>query len=207
MSSSINFCHPMIRLGDTPNGWEPNAGHALGPNNDATFPNFSALPNKVQAQVFRLWLQKDRPIHCFSRLDPVTAPDSWPATDSSSGMYNRFYWGEERLLNLTEDTADPQEVLSLFLVSKAFYFKGVHAFYGLNTFAFSSIGEFGRFCKGIGLERAARLQHVELMWHGSQYLSAEHTFPINSRGKPVEHGTHCEHGHSVASWTSGVSEL
>jgi hypothetical protein len=188
MSTSTSFMHPQVRLGVSPNGWKPDDLRFL-PGQEAanvTFPYFGALPAEIQARIFRIWLQKDRTIHCFSRLDPFAAPASWPVSKSASGMYNRFYWGEERLLNLKEDTVDPQQVLRLLLVSKGFYFKGVHAFYGLNTFAFSSIGEFGRFCKGIGRERAARLQHVELTWTGSQYLTAEHTFSPNKKGKQVE---------------------
>lgn len=69
---------------------------------------------------------------------------------------------------------------------KSFYFKGMHAFYGLNTFAFSSLGEFGRFCKGIGDRRASRLQYVELTWAGSQYLTAEPTISTSKRGKAVQ---------------------
>lgn len=45
--------------------------------------------------------------------------------------------------------------------------------YGLNTFAFSSLGEFYRFGKGIGLPRLARIQHIELTWLGSQYLTTK----------------------------------
>ncbi|GAW21915.1 hypothetical protein ANO14919_114420 [Xylariales sp. No.14919] len=36
-----------------------------------------------------------------------------------------------------------------------------------NTFAFSSLGEFGRFCSGIGKARTERLVNVELMWIGA----------------------------------------
>ncbi|OIW24493.1 hypothetical protein CONLIGDRAFT_673664 [Coniochaeta ligniaria NRRL 30616] len=185
MSTSVNFMHPHILLGVGPNGWKPDDMDALPGQNNATFPYFLALPAEVQAMIFRLWLHKDRPIHCFSRLDPFTVPQSWPVSKSVSGMYNRFYWGEERLLNLTADAVDPQLVLGLLLVSKDFYFKAVHAFYGLNIFVFSSIGEFGRFCKGIGRERAARLQHIELTWAGSQYLTAERTFSPGQRGTAV----------------------
>lgn len=43
----------------------------------------------------------------------------------------------------------------------------------MNTFAFSSLGEYYRFSKGIGLPRLARIQHIELTWLGSQYLTAK----------------------------------
>ncbi|EEY23169.1 conserved hypothetical protein [Verticillium alfalfae VaMs.102] len=59
------------------------------------------------------------------------------------------------------------------------HFLGVHAFYGLNTFAFSSLGEFGRFCRGIGSARAQRIQHIEILWQGNQTL----TFTPTSRGQ------------------------
>ncbi|KAG7147375.1 hypothetical protein HYQ46_003779 [Verticillium longisporum] len=70
-------------------------------------------------------------------------------------------------------------MLSILLVSKSVHFLGVHAFYGLNTFAFSSLGEFGRFCRGIGSARAQRIQHIEILWQGNQTL----TFTPNSRGQ------------------------
>lgn len=176
MSTNTSFTHPQVRLSVSANGWKADDADDHQNNGTVASPYFEALPAKVQARIFRMWLQKERTVHCFSRLDPFAVPASWPISHSSSGMYNRFYWGEERLLNLEKDSVCPQDILGLLLVSKSFYFKGVHAFYGLNTFAFSSIGEFGRFCKGIGRQRVARLQHIEITWTGSQYLTAEHTF-------------------------------
>jgi hypothetical protein len=93
-----------------------------------------------------------------------------------------FYIGVESdtptEVNLSSDGLDPNTVLSLLGVCKRWYFIGVHCFYGLNKFAFSesrsvmhqapklticfqgSIGEFGRFMKGIG-KRASRIQFLE----------------------------------------------
>jgi hypothetical protein len=68
------------------------------------------------------------------------------------------------------------------LVSQEFNFIGAHCFYGLNTFAFSSLGEFYRFGKGIGLPRLARIQHIELTWLGSQYLTAK--TPAGKKKRP-----------------------
>ncbi|KAH8903483.1 hypothetical protein BR93DRAFT_918150, partial [Coniochaeta sp. PMI_546] len=186
MSTSTRFTHPYIRLCASSNGWRADAVNLPQRQNDTTFAWFHRLPAEVQAKIFRLWLHKGSPIHCFSRLNPFMVPGSWPVSNSASGMYNRFYWDNEKLLDLTADAVDPQEVLGLLLVSKDFYFKGIHAFYGLNTFAFSSIGEFGRFCKGIGHQRAARLQFVELTWTGSQYLTAGRTSSTSRTGKTVE---------------------
>ncbi|TRX95496.1 hypothetical protein FHL15_003454 [Xylaria flabelliformis] len=53
------------------------------------------------------------------------------------------------------------------LVSKRWYYATAHLFYATNTFAFSSLGEFGRFCNGIKRARVERLVHVELTWQGA----------------------------------------
>ncbi|KAB5583060.1 hypothetical protein GE09DRAFT_1247168 [Coniochaeta sp. 2T2.1] len=186
MSSNSGLTHPLIRLTGSSNDWKLSDGNVPQGQSVRTFPRFHALPAHIQARIFQLWLHKDRPVHCLSRLDPFRAPTAWPVANSTSGLINRFYWGDERSLNMTEDTVDPQEALALLLVSKDFYFKGVHAFYGLNMFAFSSIGEFSRFANGIGQLRATRIQHLDIIWTGSQYLTAAHTFSTNKKGKQVE---------------------
>jgi len=126
---------------------------------------FEALPTDLQARIFRLLLcHGDKLIHAFSRLDkwvpPTTAP---PSNDhkARSHLPHRFYigiTGDE--VSLTDDTLDPNEVLAPLLVCRRWYFLGVHCFYGLNTFAFSSLGEFGRFMTGI-VSRADRVQYIE----------------------------------------------
>ncbi|KAI2771688.1 hypothetical protein F4815DRAFT_488792 [Daldinia loculata] len=65
-------------------------------------------------------------------------------------------------------------MLKPLLVCKRWYFIGVHAFYGANTFAFSSLGEWHRFCNGIGTARVQRLVNVE---HGAN------TFAFSSLGE------------------------
>lgn len=42
----------------------------------------------------------------------------------------------------------------------------MHLFYGVNTLAFSSFGEFDRFCAGSGA-RTQRIANIELHWKGS----------------------------------------
>ncbi|KAK4145546.1 uncharacterized protein C8A04DRAFT_26544 [Dichotomopilus funicola] len=143
--------------------------------NDHPFP-FENLPWPLQARILRLLLHKPNTIiHCLSRLDPYSQPDHFPSPETlgetRSGLPNRFYWGP-RELSLSQDGIPPNEVLAPLSVSQRFYFLGAHIFYGLNTFAFSSLGELGRFCQGSGLHRVARIQHIELLLTGSQYLTA-----------------------------------
>lgn len=172
MSSNSLYVHPDIRLVAASDDSEQEI-HTYSEKkvrDPREFHRFNDLPANVQADIFRRWLCMDRRlVHCLSRLDPFQAPPAMPP--SRSGLLNRFYWGEERDCNITQDTHDPQDILRLLLVCKSFYFKGVHAFYGTNTFAFSSLGEFHRFCKGIGAARTARLQHIEMTWMGNQYLT------------------------------------
>ncbi|KAH6617801.1 hypothetical protein B0J18DRAFT_354936, partial [Chaetomium sp. MPI-SDFR-AT-0129] len=152
--------------------------------NDDPFP-FETLPWPLQAKILRLLLHKPNTIiHCLSRLDPYSQPDHFPSSETlgetRSGLPNRFYWGP-RELSLSQDGIPPNEVLAPLSVSQRFYFLGVHIFYGLNTFAFSSLGELGRFCQGSGLHRVARIQHIELLLTGSQYLTAPASLPPLSR--------------------------
>ncbi|KAK0751204.1 hypothetical protein B0T18DRAFT_302761, partial [Schizothecium vesticola] len=144
---------------------------------------FARLPPDVKVKIFKLWLFKDKLVHCFSRLDRFKPPTNFPSAEDlvvrnsdppvrRSGLPRGFYWGD-RECSLTLDCRRPSDVLRLLLVSQEFNFIGVHCFYGMNTFAFSSLGEFYRFGKGIGLSRLARIQHIELTWLGSQYLTAK----------------------------------
>ncbi|KAK3945674.1 hypothetical protein QBC46DRAFT_249661, partial [Diplogelasinospora grovesii] len=123
-------------------------------------------------------------VHALSRLDPFVKPNSIPSTDElrlqgRSGLKNVFFWGK-RECSITRDCHYPNDTLRILLVSKRFHFIGVHCFYGLNTFAFSSLGELDRFCQGIGWARVDRLQHLELTLRGNQYLTAQ---PRNNDGK------------------------
>lgn len=137
--------------------------------------DFLGLPLKAQAQIFRLWLHKEgQLIHCMSRLDPFVCPVSFPSAEElqgSSGLPKRFYWGS-RYFSLSKDGQKPNDTLRLLLVSRHFHYMGTYCFYGLNTFAFSSLGELFRFTNGIGPARLDRIQHIEITWIGNQYLTA-----------------------------------
>lgn len=129
---------------------------------------FDELPANVQARVFELVLHHaGRLVHAISRLDPHHPIDSMPAT--STRLPHRFHVGSSSVS--IAFAPEPGSLLAPLLVCRRWAFLGVHAFYGLNTFAFSSLGEFGRFCKGIGPGRLERLQHVELLWIGSQKIT------------------------------------
>ncbi|KAL2162248.1 hypothetical protein VTH06DRAFT_7161 [Thermothelomyces fergusii] len=137
---------------------------------------FEKLPWELQAGILKLLLfKRDQIVHCLSRLDPFVQPDDFPSAEelgpTRSGLMNRFFWGKRRC-NLTQDGVEPNRLLAVLGVSRRLHFLGVHIFYGLNTFAFSSLGELGRFCQGSGPARVARIQHVELFLSGSQYLTA-----------------------------------
>ncbi|KAK3381669.1 hypothetical protein B0H63DRAFT_363124, partial [Podospora didyma] len=144
-------------------------------------------PWEIQAKIFRLWLFKDgHLVHCFSRLDFFQPPADIPDPDEDdnskrSGLMNVFYWGR-RECNITQDCFQPNDVLRLLLVSKRFYFIGVHCFYGLNTFAFSSLGESNRFCQGSGRARIDRVQHLETTLTGNHYLT---TPTVEHKGRHV----------------------
>ncbi|KAK1725266.1 uncharacterized protein BDZ83DRAFT_620288 [Colletotrichum acutatum] len=88
-------------------------------------------------------------------------PEQPTQTDAKkSGLPRRFHLSGTSC-NITYGMK-PNTRLALLTVCKRWYYFGLHAFYGLNTFAFSSLGEFGRFCTGIGEARRERIQHIEL---------------------------------------------
>ncbi|KAK4100473.1 hypothetical protein N658DRAFT_535707 [Parathielavia hyrcaniae] len=156
-----------------------NAGSA---RRDESPIRFEQLPWDAQFKVLTFVLRKEGLVHCLSRLDPFVHPEDFPSAEAlgehRSGFKKLFFWGK-RECSMSSDGHNPNEVLGVLGVSKRFYFIGAHIFYGLNTFAFSSLGEFGRFCQGIGLARLARIQHMELLAQGHQYLTA----PADERGK------------------------
>jgi len=126
---------------------------------------FDKLPADIQERIFRLWLfHKGKHVHAFSRLDKWRQPASAPPANEhrkKSHFPPRFYIGNTGdMVSISDDTLKPNEVLAVLLVCRRWYFLGVHCFYGLNVFAFSSLGEFGRFMAGI-VSRADRIQHVE----------------------------------------------
>lgn len=146
---------------------------------------FNQLPYEIQAMIFRYLFSKEGTlVHALSRLDPFQLPDSFPSKEElekSSGLLKRFWWGAKDC-NITS-AYKPNDVLKPLLVCKRWCFIGIHAFYGLNTFAFSSLGELAKFCKGIGKKRRQRIQYVELAWLGSLQ------YPTLPKVKGYKHGT------------------
>lgn len=129
--------------------------------------SFMSLPLDVQARIIRLVFEfSGRLVHCISRLDPFFEP--MERDEPTLRPLHRFHISHSPC-SVTFAT-QPNKPLAPLGTCKMFYFLGIHAFYGLNTFAFSSIGEFGRFCNGIGPARLHRIQHVELLWIGNQVL-------------------------------------
>ncbi|KAH9890154.1 hypothetical protein F4778DRAFT_785315 [Xylariomycetidae sp. FL2044] len=128
---------------------------------------FDDLPVDIQLRIFRMIFIQRKLVHCLSRLDPNGPPPDLPPYDGNRrcGFPNRFHFGRKPCV--INEALRPNEVLQPLLVSKRWFFIGVHAFYGGNTFAFSSLGEFGRFCTGIGRARVQRLVNLELFWHGA----------------------------------------
>jgi hypothetical protein len=206
MSVRVNWVHPDLKLvpphepqvdsdSDSDSGSEegsPEPDNMLPGRMDVAarehgppFP-FERLPWEAQFKICTLLLKKDGLVHCISRLDPFNPNPDFPSTEEleekaqkSSCLKKLFFWGK-RECSITSDGEDPNKVLAILTVSKRWYWLGVHVFYGLNTLAFSSLGELGRFAIGIGLARIARLQHLELFLCGNAYLSA----PADARGRP-----------------------
>lgn len=151
-----------VRHGETDQTPTPEQRHL--PLND--------LPPHLLARILGFALSyKGRLVHCISRLDPHKEPvEPLPPMDKDkrSGLLHRFHVGGSSC-SITF-TTKPNNLLAPLLVSKAWLFLGVHAFYGQNTFAFSSLGEFARFCKGTGQARIQRIQYVEILLIGNQYI-------------------------------------
>ncbi|EGO54405.1 hypothetical protein NEUTE1DRAFT_124657 [Neurospora tetrasperma FGSC 2508] len=204
MSVRINWVHPNIKFvtpeegeaavldAAVPDVADPDAAisdpSGPGPGHHRRF-NFNALPAEVQARIFKLWLfKKGKLIHVISRLDPFVPNEDFPeeaALRNRSGLKNVFFGGERRC-NITDSGQNPNSLLRVLLVCRRFFFIGIHCFYGLNSFAFSSLGEFSRFCQGIGPARVSRLQHLEITLMGNQYL----TVPLDRNGRiPVSRRT------------------
>ncbi|KAI0441426.1 hypothetical protein F4803DRAFT_576466 [Xylaria telfairii] len=141
--------------------------------------NFDGLPIAIQCRIWKLVIPNSEMIHCLSRLDPRTPPLDCVANVVHFPI--RFHIGNS-ICNIAK--ADkPSRFLRLFQVSKRWYYALAHLFYGTNTFAFSSLGEFGRFCNGIGKARVQRLVNVELMWRGA--LTPRQRSGVSLRKQPL----------------------
>ncbi|RWA11267.1 hypothetical protein EKO27_g3832 [Xylaria grammica] len=97
--------------------------------------------------------------------DPMNPPLYDYIPGSELRFPSRFHFGDGPCCVAKADR--PSRYLDYFLVCKRWYYVTAHLFYATNTFAFSSLGEFGRFCNGIGKARTERLVNVELMWIGA----------------------------------------
>ncbi len=131
-----------------------------------TFP-FEELPKDSQGRIFKMVFAQNTLIHCLSRLDRGQEPLDFPEEHNRrrTGLLHRFHMGTRPCVVTLAHK--PSNVLRPLLVCKRWLFIGVHAFYGINTFAFSSLGELGKFLNGIGRARVERIQHIELLWHGN----------------------------------------
>lgn len=105
--------------------------------------SFGDLPIHVKQRIFKLLFSyPDKLIHAISRLDQFVEPAEIPPVGGRrSGLLNRFhvtgkYSGHSCSLTYAIKGND---LLAPLLVSRQFLFLGAHAFYGCNTFAFSSV--------------------------------------------------------------------
>ncbi|KAI8151972.1 hypothetical protein K4K49_010092 [Colletotrichum sp. SAR 10_70] len=184
MSSRVDLIHPNLRLRhptarDVQKEIETEISTAQldiesddGNESDTTVVRARSLSNASE----ELFVRDSEPPEGIASLSTEKEAES-PST--MSGFPFKKLPSEVRTKILTVTYAiKPNEHLALFLVCKEWYFLGAHAFYGLNTFAFSSIGEFARFFRGIGKARSQRIQHVELLWIGNQYR----TLPFQLEG-------------------------
>lgn len=127
-----------------------------------------SLPLQVQATILFHYFCLPGPIHAISRL-PNTEPDEAdlsPRTRTGKFLHLRRFH-----IRFDKRSRRPNQLLAPLLVNKNWHFWGSHCFYGNNSFAFSSIGEFGRFAAGIGRTKVRLLRAVDLVWIGSRYLT------------------------------------
>ncbi|KAI0450758.1 hypothetical protein F5B21DRAFT_528646 [Xylaria acuta] len=140
---------------------------------------FKSLPIAIQCRIWKFLTPNGQMVHCLSRLDPWNPPFDCMA--DVVHFPSRFHV-DDSLCSIAK--ADkPSRYLKYLLVSRRWYYAIAHLFYATNTFAFSSLGEFGRFCDGIGKARVGRLVHVELMWQGA--LTPRQVKGVSLRKRPL----------------------
>lgn len=133
---------------------------------------FDMLPIVVQERIFRYLFVKTELIHCISRFDPG---------GNDGTVFHRFHVGPSSCT--IRRAHRPASMLKYFLVSKRWLFMGVNCFFSQNTFAFSSLGEFGSFMAWLPRARRERMQHIEIFWQGS--IMPRHETRINQRTLPL----------------------
>lgn len=164
---------------EVPDDMSPEADD-MSPEGDPIIPEMPEglqLPDNVLFRILDnlLWYEGYL-CHCISRLDLHEGPGSFPSQRElggrRTGIRGRFFFSQDQRtpVSLTHDTLDPNDVLAALLVSRKWCWYGTHVFFGKNTFAFSSLGEFGRAMKGWGTARVQRVQHVELTWLGGRVV-------------------------------------
>ncbi|KAI3320332.1 hypothetical protein HD806DRAFT_241983 [Xylariaceae sp. AK1471] len=148
---------------------------------------FEDLPLDIRCRIWKLVIPNSELVHCLSRLDQNNPPIDFIPGEVS--YPSRFHIGREPCS--VAKAEKPSRFLNYFLVSRKWYYMLAHLFYASNTFAFSSLGEFGRFCGGIGQARVERLVNVELLWQGS--LTPQQENKISLRKQPLHWllHTHC----------------
>ncbi|KAI0553897.1 hypothetical protein F4679DRAFT_598170 [Xylaria curta] len=140
---------------------------------------FEDLPIAIQCRIWKLLIPNGRLVHCLSRLDPWNPP-----LDYKGGVVrfpSRFHVGNALCCIAKADKH--YRFLKYLKVSRRWYYAIAHLFYATNTFAFSSLGEFGRFCDRIGKAGVERLVHVELMWRGA--LTPRQPKGVSLRKQPL----------------------
>ncbi|KAJ4005234.1 hypothetical protein NW752_011274 [Fusarium irregulare] len=164
--------HPDLRLraptdaeeerGILNRGCTPLSGSKESSSNDEgeiqPFP-FEDLPRKIQLEILAYALVFNGDVvHAISRLDPYYEPDSVHRNCKGQiSLFHRFHIGKEPV-SLTFGTIHPQWLLAPLL---------------------------GRFAKNIG-HKLQILQHVELLWIGSQKL----TYELDEKKKYTSRRTH-----------------
>ncbi|KAK2067306.1 hypothetical protein P8C59_001059 [Phyllachora maydis] len=142
--------------------------------------DFAGSPVAIQLCIMqRIFLDtmdfRGQLVHCFTRLHPFRRPQRTVVQEVDGTLKpnvpRRFILSSGLThADLDQDGLEPKMVLAPLAVCRQWCFFFTHAFYGLNTFAFSSLGELGAFCAGIGPARLERVRHMELTWVGSQSL-------------------------------------
>ncbi|RYC64272.1 hypothetical protein CHU98_g1930 [Xylaria longipes] len=140
---------------------------------------FEDLPIAIQCRIWKLLIPNGQLMHCLSRMDPGTPP--LDCMEEVVPFPSRFHIGKTPCSIAKADK--PSRYLKFLQVSKRWFYATAHLFYATNTFAFSSLGEFGRFCQGIGKARVERLVHVELMWQGA--LTPRQSKGVSIRKRPL----------------------
>ncbi|RYP72018.1 hypothetical protein DL771_004487 [Monosporascus sp. 5C6A] len=178
MSQKLGVAHPDIRFGNRElDDWQLSLAY---PSQD---PRVQLLwpPHDMNRRMWSIVLP-----NVFYRRQPLSQMLLEPAPFRFEDLPNKV---QARIFRIWFEKDTP------LLVCKRWFFIGVHAFYGMNTFAFSSLGELGRFFRGIGRARLQRIQHVELMWHGALMRTRwqtkedderrEHKYKVSDRTLPL----------------------